>query len=74
MDTKKLTNDFLVTIIDNIEDWLDEKGVRIPNEDRDAEPEANPTNIYGVDFDWMMSMLRDVCNNYGIHVEDRWMN
>ena len=69
---RKLTNDFLATIIDNLEDWLDEKGTVIPNEDRDNEPENNPANIYGTDFDWMMDMLRDVCAKNGIIVEDEW--
>ena len=69
---KKLTNDFLATIIDNIEDWLDEKGVRIPNEERDAEDPDNVANIYGDDFDWMMNMMRDVCERNGIIVDDEW--
>lgn len=67
-----LKNDFLATIIDNLEDWLDEKGVVIPNEDRDSDCENNPANIYGTDFDWMMDMLRDVCAKNGIIVEDEW--
>lgn len=74
IENKALTNDFLATIIDNIEDWLDEKGVVIPNEDRDNEPENNPANIYGADFDWMMDMLRDVCAANGIIVKDEWRN
>ena len=68
----KLTNNFLVTIVDNMEDWLDEKGVRIPNEERDAEDPDNSANFYGDDFDWFMEMMRDVCYEYGIVVEDKW--
>ena len=72
-----LTNDFLETIIDNIEDWLDEKGVRIPNEERDrecgiSEISQEEAHIYGADFDWMMEMLRDVCAKNGIIVDDEW--
>lgn len=69
-----LTNDFLVTIIDNIEDWLDEKGVHIPNDKRDEEDPSNLANIYGDDFDWMMCMIREVCEYHGIIVDDKWIN
>ena len=69
---RKLNNNFLVTIIDNLEDWLDEKGVHIPNENRDLEDPGNEANIYGEDFDWFMEMMRDVCLKYGIIVDDKW--
>ena len=69
---KKLKNNFLVTIIDNLEDWLDDKGIRIPNEERDAEDPENSANFYGDDFDWFMNMMRDVCAQNGIIVDDEW--
>ena len=77
VDLPELDNNFLVTIIDNIEDWLDEKGVRIPNEERDkecgiAETPQDEAHIWGEDFDWIMEMIRDVCARYGIVVEDKW--
>ena len=69
-----LKNDFLAVIIDNIEDWIDKKGIRIPNEERDKEDIDNTANIYGEDFDWMMDMLRHVCCEHGIIVGDEWEN
>ena len=70
----KQNNNFLVTIVDYFEDFLDEKGVRIPNEDRDREDPDNCANIYGDDFDEMMCAIRDICAEYGIEVEDKWEN
>ena len=72
-----LDNEFLATIIDNLEDWLDEKGVRIPNEERDleygiAETPQEEAHIYGSDFDNLMEMLRDICAKNGIIVIDEW--
>lgn len=69
---KKLKNNFLCEIVDNMEDWLDDKGVHIPNEERDKEDPNNAANFYGDDFDWFMDMMREVCAKYGIIVEDKW--
>ena len=67
----KLNNHFLVTIIDDVfEAFLDEKGIVVENEDRDAE--GSECNIFGDDFEAVMTMLRDVCERFGIHVEDNW--
>lgn len=74
MSNPTLNNNFLVTIVDNLEDWLDEKGVRIPNEERDKEDPNNEANFYGDDFDWIMEMIRDVCSDYGVVVRDAWEN
>jgi len=67
-----LTNDFLMSIIDELEDWLDSKGIRIPNAERDEQDPDGGANIWGDDFDDVTTMLRDTCANYGIIVEDRW--
>ena len=67
-------NNFIATIIDNLEDWLDEKGVQIPNNERDKDDPDNSANFYGEDFDWAMEMIRDVCAKNGIIVEDEWEN
>ena len=72
-----LNNNFLASIIDNLEDWLDEKGVRIPNEERDmecgaAEEPQDEAHIWGKDFDHIMEMLRDACESNGIIVDDKW--
>ena len=68
----KLTNDFLASIIDNLEDWLTYKGIIISNDERDEQDPYSGANIWGDDFDDIMTMLRDTCANYGIVVEDRW--
>ena len=70
----KLTNNFLVAIIDELEDFFDSKGIVIPNAERDAQDSDGGANIWGDDFDYIMTMLRDTCANYGIVVEDRWEN
>lgn len=64
-----LNNHFITSIIEGFDDFLEEKGVIIPNEERD--PDCG-SNIYGEDFDWMMEMIRDCCKNYGVIVEDNW--
>ena len=69
---RQLTNHFLCEIIDDLDDWLIEKGIRIPNADRDEEDPDNESNFYGEDFDWLMDMMREHCAEYGIIVEDKW--
>lgn len=72
MKKRKLNNNFLIAIVDNIDEWLEDKGIRIPNEERDEEDPDNHANFYGDDFDWIMEMIRDVCADYGIIVDDEW--
>ena len=69
-----LKNDFLSAIIDKIEDFLDSKGILIPNTDRDRDDPDNKTNFYGDDFDHMMNSIRDICSDYGVIVDDEWEN
>lgn len=69
---KRLTNNFLCSIVDDLDDWLIEKGIRVPNVERDEENPDNETNFYGKDFDWFMEMIREHCMENGIVVEDRW--
>lgn len=56
-------------IIDTVEDWLDEKGVRIPNEERDKEDPENAANIYGEDYDSLeygiMNVLEELTESAG---------
>ena len=68
----QLKNNFLLGIIDDLEDWLEEKGVRIPNEERDKEDPDCGANFWGDDFDWLMEMMREHCGVHGIIVEDEW--
>lgn len=74
MDNKNntLLNDFLLEIVDFIDGWLTDKGVRVKNEDRDKDNPENTTNFYGEDFDCIMEGVRDICNSNGIVVEDKW--
>lgn len=69
---KHLKNNFLLEIIDNVDEWLSENGIRIPNEERDEEDPDNEANFYGEDFDWFMEMVRDVCAEHGVIVDDEW--
>jgi len=69
---KRLTNNFICSIVDDLDDWLIEKGIRVPNVERDEENPDNETNFYGEDFDWFMEMIREHCMENGIVVEDRW--
>ena len=71
-DIPRLNNFFLEKIIDGLEDWLSEKGVEIPNEDRDREDPDSDAQIYGEDFDRIMEMIRGVCREHEIVVEDDW--
>lgn len=67
-----LKNNFLCDIIDELDEWLIKKGIRIPNEERDLEDPENESNFYGDDFDWLMEMMREECARNGIIVEDEW--
>ena len=52
-DGKHLKNDFLLRLLDEFEDYLDFKGVRIPNAERDLEESDGGANIWGEDFDYL---------------------
>ena len=69
---KKLNNMFLTDIIETFESFLDEKGIVIPNEDRDRDCPDCGSNIYGMDFGSLMYDIREVCANYGVEVADAW--
>ena len=70
--TEKLNNHFFGAIIDGFDDWLEEKGIKIPNDERDEDGSEHNSNIWGDDYDFLMSMIRDVCYTHGIEVEDAW--
>ena len=71
-ENQNLTNDFLLEIVDFIDGWLTDKGVRVKNDDRDKDDPHNATNFYGDDFDYIMEGIRDICDSNGIVVEDKW--
>ena len=58
--TKEDKKEFIGQVIDVFEDFLDEKGIVIPNEERDTNPDLEPegsTNIYGNDYDSIKEKL-----------------
>lgn len=71
-EKKQLTNDFLLDIVEQLDDFLEEKGVQIPIEDKEGQ-EAG-TNFWGDDFDWLMNMLREKFRQAGVVIEDEWEN
>lgn len=57
--------EFLGQLIDVVEDWLEEKGIDIPNEERD---ELNAAIIYGSDYDKLQNEFNSIMESY--HVFD----
>lgn len=51
-------------IIDIFEDFLDKKGITIPNEDKAEDPDA--ANIYGMDFGHLFSGIEETLVNWGL--------
>ena len=60
-----INKETLCLIIDIFEDFLDEKGIKINNPEKE-EPENN-AQIYGSDFDCIMERLQELFANSGIH-------
>lgn len=59
--------------IDLFEDFLDEKGIVIPNEERDEDKELdaeNSANIYGSDYDTLSDGIEEILTRWGI-IEER---
>lgn len=59
--------------IDLFEDFLDEKGVVIPNEERDEDEELdaeNSANIYGSDYDTLSDGIEEILTRWEI-IEER---
>ena len=60
------TNDraeFIGQIIDIFEDFLEEKGIEIPNDDREDE---NDAIIYGLDYGELQTKLESMMTSWGI--------
>ena len=61
--------EFIGQIIDTFEDFLDDKGIVIPNEEwetsEDYDPE-NAVNIYGADYDYIADELRRIFRRWNI--------
>ena len=61
--------EFLGQLIDVFEDFLDEKGIVIPNPEKDDDPD-NPANLYGTDYGNIQSALEEIFINWGILASD----
>lgn len=65
--------EFLGQIIDIFEDFLDEKGVKINNHDRDRDAVGdaccNDTNIYGCDYGDLSDRIESTMTNWGFFKE-----
>lgn len=57
--------EFLGQLIDVVEDWLEEKEIEIPNEEKD---ELDAAIIYGSDYDKLQSGFISIMESY--HVFD----
>lgn len=58
--------EFIGQIIDIFEDFLESKGVDIPNADK--EQSENPAIIYGMDYGALQSDLEQMMYNWGVLV------
>lgn len=56
-------------IIDIFEDFLDDKGIIIPNPEKDEDPELDmesPANIYGEDYDSLSTSLENLLQSWKV--------
>ena len=60
--------EFANCIVDLFEDWLEKKGIRVENAERDAEDPDNAANIYGDDYDDIMDGITGILHEEGIEV------
>ena len=61
--------EFIGQIIDTFEDFLDDKDVIIPNEERDTDEDLDAemsVNIYGADYDYISDELRKIFRRWNI--------
>ena len=61
-------------VIDIFEDFLDEKDVIIPNNDRDKDPDydpENPVNFYGNDYDTVKEKLEQLFRSWKVLEDER---
>jgi len=65
MIKQETKTEFLGQLIDVVEDWLEEQGIDIPNEEKD---ELNAAIIYGADYDKLQNEFNSIMESY--HVFD----
>lgn len=66
----ELNLEFIGQIIDIFEDFLEEREVTLPNDEREQDEYA--AIIYGTDYDQLQTELIDTMWNWGIEVKDGW--
>lgn len=57
--------EFIGQLIDVFEDFLEEKGINIPNEEK--EDSDDPAILYGSDYGYLESEIMDTLVNWGAH-------
>lgn len=65
-----LYNNFLAELIETVEDFLEEKGVLISNDEKIGDD--GESAIYGTDYGNLMEAFREICRANGIEVRDSW--
>lgn len=63
-----INRDTVMNIIDIFEDFLDDKGVKIKNTERDEQEPGNDTNIWGDDFDFLSNKISETLSASGVHI------
>ena len=61
--------EFVGQIIDIFEDFLEEKGIAIPNPERDEDPD-NEAIIYGSDYGTLQDKIEDTLRNWKLAAEE----
>lgn len=65
---KRLSNtarlELLCDIVEAFEDFLDEKGIVIPNDEKEEDPYAS--NIYGTDYGNLSDRIEELLIRYGV--------
>ena len=79
--TREDEPEFIGQFIDIFEDFLDEKGIVIPNQKRDFEEDLEPeesANIYGEDYDFLEQEIKKVLIRWEIIANEEnpkpWFN
>ena len=79
--TREDEPEFIGQFIDIFEDFLDEKGIVIPNQKRDFEEDLEPeesANIYGEDYDFLEQEIKKVLIRWEIIANEEnpkpWLN
>ena len=63
-----INRDTVMNIIDIFEDFLDDKGVKIKNTERDEQEPGNDTNLWGDDFDFLSNKISETLSASGVHI------